>query len=165
MRGLREGGSEAIVKSPNIRVYGEPIQVEQYANELFIQFDRLENWTQTLSTEVDQAVASGQVRVLDVATANLSDGLWTVEGWKTASALGILSRRSDTIRKIDETLEKFHSLTWKSNFLERYEAFVQLFLAVTKHREDKAESKRSDAVVRLAGQILTILRNRRFYAH
>jgi hypothetical protein len=49
--------------------------------------------------------------------------------------------------------------------LERYEAFVRLFLNVVKHREDKAESKRSDAVVRLGGQILTILQNRRFYAH
>jgi hypothetical protein len=82
-----------------------------------------------------------------------------------ASALGILYRRGDTLREIDENLTRFHQFTWKDSFVERYEAFVQLFLNVVKHRQDKAESKRSDAVVRLAGQILTILQNRRFYAH
>lgn len=165
LRGLQAGGSDAIIKCPKIRVYGEPVQVEHYAGELSIQFDRLESWAQALDSDVQQAITSGQVRILDVPSHNLKDGLWTVDAWTDASALGVLYRRSDTLRQIDESLTRFHQVTWKDAFVERYETFVQLFLNIVKHRQDKAESKRSDAVVRLAGQMLTILKNHRFYTH
>lgn len=165
LRALQEGGSDAIVKCPNVRVYAEPAQVEEYAKELSIQLERLDTWAKTLESDIKQTIISGQVRVRDVPGVDVKDGLWTVDAWMKESALGVLYRRGDTLREIDESLTRFHQFTWKDAFVERYEAFVQLFLNIVKHRQDKAESKRSDAVVRLAGQILTILQNRRFYAH
>jgi hypothetical protein len=54
-------------------------------------------------------------------------------------------------------------LTWKYPFQERYDAFVKLFLAVVKHREDKQDSKRSEAVAQLGSQILEVLGGGRLY--
>lgn len=44
---LREGGADAIVKLPQVRAYGEPVQVEQYAIALEKELRRLEAQTAT----------------------------------------------------------------------------------------------------------------------
>jgi hypothetical protein len=157
LMGLVEGGSEAFVECPGITIYGEPIQVEKYANELEMQMDRMEQWAMDLDRDIQQAVTGGKID--SKPSTDLSDGIWKTETWKKQSALGGLTVRSTTIREIDDAVEKFHQADWKDKFTDRYEALAKMFMAIAKHRQDKADSKRSEAVLRLAAQILAILRN------
>jgi hypothetical protein len=92
----------------------------------------------------------------------ISDGLWRFDVWKKASALGVLHQRSETIREIDSTLDKYHRLTWKYAEEERYKVLLKLFDAVVKHREEKSDSKRSEAVAQLAMSMLKFLQAGKF---
>ena len=154
---LREGGSEAFVECPGITVYGEPVQVEKYANELSIQLERMEEWTKQLDADVRNGIMTGVVS--SEPNDQLVDGLWSVATWKQKSALGAFKMRSSTICAIDRELEAYHQANWKSGFIKRYQAFVKLFMLVSKHRDEKADSARSEAVLRLASQIIAIVRN------
>lgn len=157
LMGLSEGGSEAFVECPGITVYGEPVQVEKYAKELELQLERMDAWSEQLDADIRKGVMSGVVS--SSPNDQLKDGLWTVDVWKQKSALGTFQMRSSTVREMDSALEKYHAADWGAKFTERYKALVKLFLAIVKHRQDKADSARSEAVLRLGSQILTIVRN------
>jgi hypothetical protein len=105
LRALQEGGADAIVKCPKVRVYAEPLQVEEYAKELSRELQSLENSAKALDADIKQTITSGQVRVYNIPAVDVKDGLWTVDAWMNASALGVLHRRGDTLREIDEKLE------------------------------------------------------------
>jgi hypothetical protein len=159
LQGLTEGGASAIVKPPTVRFYGEPVQVETYARELEQQFasdGRLDQSPRSQHPEPSPGAKAGSSR---------SARRWDmdVRPMEKASALGIMYQRSGTIQEIDRQLDVFQRATWKYAFLERYDAFVKLFLAVVKHREEKGESKRSEAVAQLGSQILDELAGGRFY--
>jgi hypothetical protein len=156
---LREGGADAIVKLPPVRMYGEPTQVESYARELEQRLSYLEGATRIL----DVNIRSNHLAQTPVPVHQLSDSLWTFDAWKQASALGLMYQRSGAIREIDENLATFHKYTWKYAFPERYDAFMKLFLSVLKHREEKSDSKRSEAVAQLGNQILAVLKSSKFY--
>jgi hypothetical protein len=159
LQGLAAGGASAIAKPPAVRFYGQPVQVEAYARELEQQFAHLQGLTRVL----DVSIRSHHLALKPVSPDQLGDGIWRLDPWKKASALGILYQRSGTIQEIDQQLDMFQKLTWKYAFLERYDAFVKLFLAVVKHREEKQDSKRSEAVAQLGSQILDVLAGGRFY--
>ena len=158
-QGLREGGADAIVKLPPVRMYGEPTEVEAYARELERQLIHLEGAAHSLYMNI----GSNHLAQKPVPLPQLSDGIWTSDAWKQASALGLMYQRSGAIRDIDDNLASFHKYTWKYAFPERYDAFVKLFLSVLKHREEKSDSKRSEAVAQLGTQILAVLKSSRFY--
>jgi hypothetical protein len=130
---LREGGADAIVKLPPVRMYGEPTQVESYARELEQRLSYLEGATRIL----DVNIRSNHLAQTPVPVHQLSDSLWTFDAWKQASALGLMYQRSGAIREIDDNLATFHKYTWKYAFPERYDAFMKLFLSVLRHREEK----------------------------
>jgi hypothetical protein len=159
LQGLAEGGATAIAKPPAVRFYGEPVQVETYARELEQQFLHLEGLTRLLEV----SIKSNRLAQKAVSPDQLGDGIWTLDQWKKASALGIMYQRSGTIQEIDHHLNTFQRLTWKYAFQERYDAFVKLFLTVVKHREEKQDSKRSEAIAQLGSQILDVLAGGRFY--
>lgn len=157
--GMREGGAEAILPLPKIRSYGEPIQVEQYAQALDYELLRMEGETNFLRMDIQ----SNHLALKPVPVNQLIDGLWRPDFWKQASALGIMYRRSSLIQEIDLLLERFSRLTWKYGFVEKYDVFVRLFRAVVRHRQEKNDSKRSEAVAQLGNQILDILARTGFY--
>jgi hypothetical protein len=154
---LRQGGSEAYVDLPAVRIYAEPLQVERYARMVEVQIDRLETWAKELDADIRQALGSGLVKP-DMLTG-LKDGLWDLQTWKQRSALGTFQMRSATIREIDTALQQYHANTWNSGFNDKYRALVATFMGVIKHRQAKAESARSAAVLALGLQILALLRN------
>ena len=159
LEGLREGGSEAILPLPKIRSYGEPIQVEQYAQALEYELNHLEGLTSTLRMDI----LSSHLALKPAPVNQLFDGLWRPDCWKQASALGIMYRRSPLIQEIDLLMERFSRLTWKFAFVEKYQLFVRLFRAVLRHRQERNDSKRSEAVAQLGTQILDILDRTGFY--
>ena len=154
---LREGGGEAFIDLPAVRIYAEPMQVELYARAVQIQMERMEASANELDADIKRALASGVVKP-DMLTG-LKDGLWDVNTWKQRSALGTFQMRSSTIREIDEALAKYHGSTWKEDFRIKYRALAVAFRAVAQHRQDKALSGRSAAVLALGLQILALLRN------
>lgn len=154
---LRQGGSEAFVDLPTVRVYAEPLQVERYARTVEMQMERMEAWATELDADIRQALASRLVTP-DMLTG-LKDGLWDVQTWKQRSALGTFQMRSATIREIDEALQQYHSTSWKDGFQTKYRALANTFLGIVKHRREKAGSARSAAVLALGLQILALLRS------
>jgi len=107
-----------------------------------------------LTRVLDVSIRSYHLAQTPVTPDRLGDGIWKLDQWKKASALGIVCQRSGTIQEIDRHLDMFQRLTWKYAFLERYDAFVKLFLAVV---------KRSEAVSQLGSHILDVLAAGRFY--
>lgn len=159
LEALREGGADSLVPVPKIHSYGEPVQVEQYAKALEEEFRQLERQTAVLQLEIQSKYSA----MKPVPVSELMDGLWFTPHWKSASALGVMYRRSALIQEIDDLLERFFRLTWKYAYLEKFDLLVRLFRAVVKHREDKSDSKRSEAVAQLGSQILRLLAKRGFY--
>jgi hypothetical protein len=157
LMGLKEGGSEAFVPCPNIKIYGEPVQVEQYAKTLALQLNRLEDWAKDLEADIAQAVTGNKLWAAPGGPP--ADGLWDFKRWKDESALGPLQPRSATIREVDEAVVKYHAANWSDKFSERYAALVQAFIVIVKHRQEKPDSQRLRAILRLGAQILAILRN------
>ena len=156
---FRESGADALVPIPKIRAYGEPVQVEEYAQELKTQLMRLEGLTALLSKRIQ----SDHLAQKPVPANELQDGIWLSAAWKKASALGVLYQRSALIQEIDRDLESFQRLTWKYAYPERYALFVRLFLNVVKHRQEKSDSKRAEALAQLGSQILDVAGGSRFY--
>ena len=154
---LQAGGSELFAKCPDIRVYGEPTQVEQYARTLEERFRELEFQGTLLTREVARLI-DWRAPAMDV-----SAGLWTLAAWKKASALGITSPRSALICQIDAGVDEYQRLTWKANPLGRYGALLKVFQGIVKHRAAKADSHRSEAVLKLASQVLNLLKSHRLY--
>jgi hypothetical protein len=154
---LEAGGAGAIVKLPKVTIYGEPVQVEDYAESVLAQLNQMESWTDDLEQDIKQAVISGKVK--PAPSDNLVDGLWTLDTWKQKSALGGMTVRSANIREIDDAVEKYHQGDWNDGYLKRYKALVNMFVALCKHRQEKPDSKRSEGLLRLGAQILAIVHN------
>lgn len=148
LKALKEGGSEAFVPCPNITFYAEPRQVEDYAKRVLAEIEHIE----TLTKEFNDKQGRDKLPM-----RRPGDELFSTEQWKRASALGSLQVRSTTIRQIDNALAKYHA-TSPAQFRERYAALVQIFLGVLKHRQEKQDSARSEAVLRLGGQVLDLMR-------
>jgi len=154
---LQAGGSDMFVKAPNIQMYAEPTQVEQYALAIERRLHDLEFRSIKLASDV------GWLCDWTAPATDVAAGLWTVTAWKKASELGALSPRSSMLQKIDQALTEYQKLTWKDNWLARYEALLDVFLAVVEHRDAKAGSKRTEAVLKLASQVLNLLKAHRLY--
>ena len=153
LQGLHEGGASTIVKPPVIRTYGEPVQLESYAQQLATRFLQLNGMIRLL----DAGIRSDHLALTPAPLNQLVDGIWTSNAWKKASALGIMYQRSALICEIDRQLSKFERLSWKENFVEKYDTFMDLFLGVFRHRQEKSDSKRAEAVAQLGTQILNVL--------
>jgi hypothetical protein len=154
---LREAGSEAFAELPHVQVYAEPTQVENYAGLVKVQQERMEAWTATLDADIRQALETGQLKAADAAMG-LRD-LWPVADWMKASALGPFQPRGSTIRAIDKALSDYHASSWSADYKTKYQALVKVFLGIGQHRQDKADSARSVAVLTLAFQLLKMMRN------
>lgn len=152
---LQAAGSEAFLKLPKVTVYSEPVQVEKYANELVIQINRFNDNAKTLRADVSRMVATKGYAPTDVS--ELANGLWPVEVWKKKSALGPLQPRSSTIRAIDDALGRVHAMQGKGDALGWYKGLCDLFANIVHHRSEKSDSKRSEAVIRLAHQVLVLI--------
>jgi hypothetical protein len=163
LMGLREGGAEAFVKCPSIMIYAEPVQVENYARQIEVELERMNTWSQELDTAIRQAQASQSVQPDKMGGAppvkGVLDGLFSVDVWKQKSDLGTFKVRSSTIRDIDRALKDYHDANWTSKFTSRYEALVKMFQQIVAHHREKSHSGRSEAVLALGSQILTIVRN------
>lgn len=158
LMGLKEGGSEAFVECPGVKIYGEPVQVEKYANLLAQEMQRMDDWTAEFDRDVAEVFKAGKMKDATPAS-ELKDGLWSLETWKQKSHLGGLTVRSSLIRDIDDAVARFHKGDWGVRFNERYLAMADAFRAIVQHRRDKADSKRTDSLVRLGSQIVALLRN------
>jgi hypothetical protein len=154
---LRAGGADAFVPLPHVHIYAEPVQVEHYAQRLQVELDHLEARSAALDQDIRAALASGALRPAMLA-GDQRDGLWTVEEWKRRSALGPLQPRSAGIRAIDEALATYHALDWRRAYTSKYYALVQVFRGVTAHRQQKADSARSTAVLTMGLHVLALLR-------
>lgn len=153
--GLVAGGSEAILPAPTIMIYAEPLQVDQYAQDLLKEMTALEAMVRDIRTDTIALTKEGKV---DVTKADgMVDGLWPLATWKSKSALGALQFRSGTVRDMDDAVEAFHKANWKDKFVQRYTALVKLIRAIHKHRQEKPESKRSEGIITLAEQAIKIL--------
>lgn len=157
LMGLAAGGSEAFVELPSVAIYAEPAQVERYAQMLAVQFDRMEAWSNEFDAEIRTEAAMG--RLTNDGTGETKDGLWTLERWKARSALGPLKPRSSTIRAIDDALADFHAADWQAGYKAKWSALVRVFMNVVTHRQNKAQSERSGAVLNLGQQVLALVRN------
>lgn len=153
---LREGGAEAFVELPKIHVYAEPVQVEHYAEMLRVEMERFETWTKELDSEIREALDAKLIP--PQMLSGTTDGLWTIDRWKEVSALGPLKPRSSAVRDIDDALAQYHSLQWNSAYAEKYWALAQVFRRVVIHRQKRADSERSHAVLGLGLQLLAYLR-------
>lgn len=158
LEALRQGAAGAFVDLPKVRVYCEPVQVETVASELRMQLDRMDAWTTEFDADLRHAMIGGLMKP-GANNQALVGGIWGVDTWKRESALGTFQPRSPAIRAIDEALAAFHRFTWKDHYQDKYAALVKLFLAIVRHRQEKAYSTRSDAVLRLGAQALSIVRN------
>ena len=159
LQGLIEGGAASIVKPPEFKVYAEPVQLEDYAEKLQKRFLQLEGETRLL----DAGIRSDHLAQTPPHKFELKDGLWVPDAWKRNSALGLMYSRSALISEIDRNLAAFHRLTWRNNFTARFDAFMNIFLGVCRHRHDKSESKRSEGVAMLGKQTLNILEKHGFW--
>jgi hypothetical protein len=156
---LRAGGSEALVPLPSVRIYAEPVQVERYAMGLLSAIERLDTASAASDRDLSAAFTAGKFKsTAPTPDAELSNGLWKSDVWKQRSALGTFAVRSGTIREIDAALEAFHAADWKDHFGARYKAMADMTLAIAKHRDEKPDSKRLEALLRLAAQINKMLR-------
>lgn len=156
MMALREGGAEAFVDLPNVHVYAEPAQVEQYAEMLRVEIDRFETWTTELDKDIRKALDAN--RITPSMLSGTSDGVWTLDRWKEVTNIGALKPRSAMIRDIDEALTRYHSIKWDIGYCEKYWALVNLFRKVLIHRQNRANSERGHAVLGLGLQILAYMR-------
>jgi hypothetical protein len=98
LQGLAEGGASAIAKPPAVRFYGEPVQVETYARELEQRFAQLEGVTRVL----DVSIRSHHL-AQPVSPDQLGDGIWRLDPWKKASALGIRISAAEPFRRSTTT--------------------------------------------------------------
>ncbi|MGC4085550.1 MAG: hypothetical protein QM736_26355 [Vicinamibacterales bacterium] len=153
---LKAGGSEAFLEAPRVVVYAEPVQVEQYALNLQVQLQRFNDWTRELDDEIRDAVVNG--RIGSKPSENLIDGLWTLDEWKRQSALGGFTIRSSTIRKIDDAVADYHRHDVKTAFEKKLIAMANIIKGISKHRQEKPDSKRSEAILRLGHQVIALLR-------
>jgi len=152
---LKAGGSEAFLKLPSVTVYTEPVQVERYANDLLLQINRFNDNAVTLRNDVSNMVATKGYAPTDAS--ELVNGFWPVEVWKKKSALGPLQPRSATIKAIDEALARVHRSLGGTDLVAMNKGVCDLFAHIVHHRNEKADSKRSEAVVRLGHQVLMML--------
>ena len=159
LMGLQEGGADSIVKPPTFRTYAEPVQLESYAKELETRFLQLDGMVYML----DAGIRSDHLALRPPHAFELKDGLWRLDAWKRESALGLMYQRSTLICEIDRNMATFERLTWKDNFVERYQAFMNIFLAVLRHRQEKSDSKRAEAVAQLGKQMLAVIHAHGFY--
>ncbi len=159
LQGLIEGGAASIVKPPTFKTYAEPVQLEKYAKELQKRFLELEGMTRML----DAGIRSDHLAQKAPYGFELNDGIWRLDVWKRESALGFIHTRSALISEIDRNVAAFERLTWKDNFVERYDALMNIFIGVVRHRQEKSDSKRAEAVATLGKQVLAVLDKHGFY--
>lgn len=159
LQGLIEGGAASIVKPPKFKIYAEPVQLEKYASDLEKRFLELESMAKVL----DAGIRSDHLAQKVPYAFELNDGIWRQEVWKRESALGFLYTRSALITEIDRNVAAFNRLTWKDNFVDRFDALMNIFLGVFRHRQEKNDSKRAESVAQLGKQVLAILDQYGFY--
>jgi hypothetical protein len=152
---LEAGGAGAFLPLPTLFIYAEPTQVERYALGLRSVIEQTEIATNKLILEIDAARKSG---LLKPSTGEQKDGLWTMAEWKKQSALGPMQPRSGAIRDIDDALARYHAATWAGDYNKKFTGFVKLVRSIAAHRQDKAASARSAAILALAAQAVALLK-------
>ncbi len=158
LQGLIEGGAASIVKPPAFKTYAEPVQLKKYALELEKRFLELEG----MATGLQAGIRSDHLAQKAPYAFELNDGIWRQEVWKRESALGFMHTRSALISEIDRAVAAFDRLTWKDSFVARFDALMNIFLGIVRHRQEKSDSKRAEAVAQLGKQVLAVLDQRGF---
>lgn len=158
IQGLVAGGADAYASPPTIAIYAEPVQVEAYANAVVNKLMRLESDVIDLDASVRNYVMAHTLT--PTPTNELVGGqLWPLNTWLNKSKLGGFTIRSGTIRDIDNAVETYHAGDWAGNFNKRLKGLANAVSAVAAHRREKPDSARSEALVRLAAQLVAIVRN------
>jgi len=152
---LKAGGGEAFAKAPSALIYMEPLQIQEWANQILVQVDRMNEWTRELKSEFLSALSNKSLAP-GISPPPPPGDLWSAEAWKKDSAV-TGAPRSSIIREIDSCLEKFHGSDWAKGFEEKYRLLAKIFLQIVLHRKEKPDSKRKTSVLRLGNQVVLLL--------
>lgn len=91
----------------------------------------------------------------DLMTYDTWVGLSKVEmSWSTGFA-----RRKEQIKNIDRKLVAYHGISWKTHYAVKAKLLVEMLQEVRDHMTQKAHSQRANAVMILAGQLITVFKS------
>lgn len=158
IRALRAGGGEAFASvvggAPTMTLYATPKDCVQIGQAVIEGIRRVNDMMSFLNNIV--ALKSRNL-VGTLANRNVND-LYTASEWKRDSHVA-LKTRGLILRGIDSGLEKYHRLSWDTNYPEKLSAYVSVLKGVHEHFEVSKSGKREPAFVVLSSQILGQWRN------
>lgn len=157
---LQKGGAEAYSKRPVAAIYLTPNNVRDWARELAEKVDSMNRQSLYLLQDYDR-----HMRVQGIAPPlplRPGQSVMTKNQFKSESALGRFQRRSSLLTKIDDHLDKFHKLSWATDFPDKMKHLGRTMQAILEHREKKRDSARKTAILNLGKQILDYLKSQAF---
>ena len=87
--------------------------------------------------------------------------LMNVQHWTQLSKVEMswstgFARRKEQIKNIDQKLAEYHEKSWKTDYARKALLLVEMLQEVRDHMTHKADSKRANAVMILAGQLMSV---------
>jgi len=84
--------------------------------------------------------------------------------WKALSKVEMswstgFARRKEQVKNIDKKLEAYERLSWERDYPAKAKLIVEMLQEVRDHMTQKAHSRRANAVMTLAGQLMTVFKS------
>jgi hypothetical protein len=98
------------------------------------------------------------------ANTHGKDDLMSLAEWKALSKVEMswstgFARRKEQVKNIDKKLEVYERLSWERDYPAKAKLIVEMLQEVRDHMTQKAHSRRANAVMILAGQLITVFKS------
>ena len=98
------------------------------------------------------------------ANTHGKDDLMSLAEWKALSKVEMswstgFARRKEQVKNIDKKLEAYERTSWERDYPAKAKLIVEMLQEVRDHMTQKAHSKRANAVMILAGQLMTVFKS------
>jgi hypothetical protein len=98
------------------------------------------------------------------ANTHGKDDLMSLAEWKALSKVEMswstgFARRKEQVKNIDKKLEAYERLSWERDYPAKAKLIVEMLQEVRDHMTQKAHSRRANAVMILAGQLITVFKS------
>lgn len=148
-----------IVRDASHLVQNHENEARQLANADRKKVTKLNNLTQKLDKArpviQDQGSTVNDLGKYDLMSYDEWIALSKVSaGWSTG-----LARRKEQIKEIDRKLQAYHQVSWKTDYARKAKLIVEMLQEVRDHMTQKAHSQRGNAVMILAGQLMTVFKS------
>ena len=152
---LAIGGGRAFASGPSALAYLAPHDIEKWSLGIRGALSTLNLGTAEILIQFRHAVSKGE---LGGSVSAPSCDLWSLDAWKQHSAVR-RATRSSTIRGIDGALAKYHRHHWDGDFQQKLKHLAEITRLLIKHRNEKPDSKRRLASLRLGKQVIDVLKS------